>query len=88
MVVVVVAHAQCTEYCVHFDEDGSVSMIIDNKRMGADPTYVHTEIQANPIWSLAWRLSEVDNDNAPIGWSRYINIARHLLVTFELTEKE
>ena len=52
-----------------------------------DPTYVKSEIEANPIWALAWRLSEVDNDNAPIGWSRYVNLAHWLLSTFDLQEK-
>jgi len=54
--------------------------------MTTDPTYVKAEIEANPVWALAWRLSEVDNDNAPIGWWRYITIARWLLETFTLTE--
>lgn len=52
-----------------------------------DPTYVQAEIDANPIWALAHRLSEIDNDNAPIGWSRYIPIARWLLNTFDMTER-
>lgn len=51
-----------------------------------DPTYVKAEIEASPIWYLAWRLSEVDNDAAPIGWSRYINIATWLLSTFAMKE--
>jgi len=52
-----------------------------------DPTYVRAQIDANPVWKLAFRLSEVDNDNAPIGWSRYTHIARWLIETFEMTEK-
>jgi hypothetical protein len=51
-----------------------------------DPTYVKAEIEANPEWYLAWRLSEVDNDNAPIGWFRYISLAKWLLSTFEMKE--
>jgi hypothetical protein len=43
-----------------------------------DPTYVKQEIDANPTWKLAWRLSELDNDDAPIGWGRYITIAHHV----------
>lgn len=54
----------------------------------SDPTYVKAEIDANPVWKLAWRMSEVDNDNAPIGWGRYILIARWLLGTYELKERE
>lgn len=52
-----------------------------------DPTYVHEEINANPIWRLAWRLSEVHNDNAPIGWSHYIGLASWLLQTFKMEER-
>jgi hypothetical protein len=55
--------------------------------MPIDPTYIAAEIAANPVWQLAFRLSEVDNDNAPIGWSRYIALARWLLDTFEMTER-
>ena len=55
--------------------------------MHNDPTYVRAQIDANPAWRLAWRLSEVDNDNAPIGWSRYIGLASWLLQTFTMIEK-
>lgn len=50
-----------------------------------DPTYVQAEIAANPIWALAFRLSEVDNDNAPIGWFRYVPMARWLLDNYTMT---
>jgi hypothetical protein len=53
----------------------------------SDPTYVRAEIDSNPEWKLAWRLSEVDNDNAPVGWGRYIILARWLLATYDLTER-
>jgi hypothetical protein len=56
--------------------------------MNNDPTYVKAEIDANPEWKLAWRLSEVDNDNAPIGWGRYRILARWLLQTFEMKERD
>lgn len=52
-----------------------------------DPTYVRSQIDANPEWKLAFRLSEVDNDNAPIGWYRYAILARWLLQTFTIEEK-
>lgn len=52
-----------------------------------DPTYITGQINANPVWKLAFRLSEVDNDNAPIGWGRYIAIASWLLATYEMTPK-
>lgn len=37
-----------------------------------DPTYIKSEIDKNPVWKKAFELSEVKNDNAPIGWSFYI----------------
>ncbi len=53
-----------------------------------DPTYVETEIEANITWHVAWVLSEILNDNAPIGWSKYIGEARCLLAAFDMTPKE
>jgi len=53
-----------------------------------DPTYIKTEINANPIWKFAFELSELDNDIAPIGWGRYINLAYLLLAKYELKEKK
>lgn len=40
-----------------------------------DPTYVRAEIEDNPIWRRAFQLSELENDNAPIGWGAYIKRA-------------
>ncbi len=40
-----------------------------------DPTYRKEDIDANPIWKRAFYLSEMENDNAPIGWSNYIKQA-------------
>lgn len=51
-----------------------------------DPTYVRAEIDANPEWALAFRMSEVDNDNAPIGWSDYTVLAHWLITTFTMQE--
>lgn len=53
-----------------------------------DPTYIKSEIDADPIWALAWRLSELDNDNAPIGWYRYTNMSKWLLNTFHMEKRE
>lgn len=53
-----------------------------------DPTYVKDEIQNNPIWKLAWTLSEVCNDNAPIGWGRYIREADYLLRFYDMKLKK
>ena len=44
-----------------------------------DPTYVRADIGANPKWELAFLLSELDNDNAPIGWGKYIKLAYWML---------
>lgn len=44
-----------------------------------DPTYNRKEIDNNSITKLAFILSELHNDNAPIGWSSYIVIARWLI---------
>ena len=52
-----------------------------------DPTYVKEEIAHNPAWALAFSLSEIMNDTAPIGWSKYIWIAECLLANFNVTRK-
>jgi hypothetical protein len=52
-----------------------------------DPTYVKTEINANPAWSLAFVMSEIMNDNAPIGWGEYIFAAKCLLSRYEIKPK-
>jgi hypothetical protein len=49
-----------------------------------DPTYDKEQIRANPEWDLAFVLSEIQNDNAPIGWSKYISTAKNLLGVFEI----
>lgn len=56
--------------------------------MTVDPTYVQAEIDAKPEWKLAFRLSEFDNDNAPIGWARYIQMAEWLIRNFDMTPKK
>lgn len=40
-----------------------------------DPTYDKRDIEANFTWRIAFMLSEYYNDNAPIGWGKYIPIA-------------
>lgn len=52
-----------------------------------DPTYDRSEIDANPVWELAFALSEIRNDNAPIGWSKYIVTAECLLANYEIKRK-
>lgn len=52
-----------------------------------DPTYQREQIAANPEWDLAFVLSEIQNDEAPIGWSRYISTAKCLLAAFDIGRK-
>lgn len=53
----------------------------------SDPTYDNEIIQSNPIWQLAFSLSEIMNDNAPSGWSKYIFCAECLLSNYEIRRK-
>ena len=53
----------------------------------SDPTYNMDEINADPVWQLAFSLSEIDNDNAPLGWSKYIFAAECLLANYEMRKK-
>lgn len=54
----------------------------------SDPTYSKAEIESNPIWHLAFVLSEIRNDSAPIGWGSYIPTAECLLDAFDITPKK
>lgn len=54
----------------------------------SDVTYVKAEITQNSIWELAFSLSEIMNDDAPIGWSKYIPTAKCLLDNYEIRRKE
>jgi hypothetical protein len=53
----------------------------------SDPTYDRTVIDADPVWKLAFVMSEIANDGAPIGWGKYIPLAHGLLAIYDLTEK-
>lgn len=53
----------------------------------SDPTYDKAAINGNPVWQLAFSLSEIQNDNAPIGWSKYIPVAECLLENYTITRK-
>lgn len=52
-----------------------------------DPTYVRDKIDANPVWAVAFVLSEMFNDAAPIGWSKYIWAAGELHRCFEIKQR-
>lgn len=56
--------------------------------MRTDPTYKQAEIEANPTWHLAWVLSEIQNDNAPIGWGQYIHTAELLMRRFDIQRRQ
>ena len=53
----------------------------------SDPTYDKEQISKNPAWCVAFSLSEIMNDGAPVGWSRYIWVAECLLANWEMTAK-
>ena len=50
-----------------------------------DPTYDKEVIDANPVWELAFMISEMTNDNAPIGWSDNIMLAGMLIDKYTIT---
>ena len=50
-----------------------------------DPTYDKEVIDANPVWELAFMISEMTNDNAPIGWSGNIMLAGMLIDKYTIT---
>lgn len=52
-----------------------------------DPTYDQKAIQAKPAWQLAFSLSEIMNDNAPVGWGKYIFAAECLLDHYDIKPK-
>lgn len=45
-----------------------------------DPTYDMAKINACPVWRAAFIMSEWLNNNAPLGWSRYIPVAEAVLL--------
>jgi len=53
-----------------------------------DPTYIIEEIEQNPIYLMAWIMSEWFNDNAPIGWSNYIPTAESINNKLNVSIKE
>jgi len=52
-----------------------------------DPTYNKHDIDKNPIWQLAFSMSEIENHNAPIGWGKYINLASGILANYTIKRK-
>ncbi len=54
----------------------------------SDPTYNKELIDANPEWQLAFSLSEIMNDNAPLGWGKYIGTAKCLLANYTIERRK
>jgi hypothetical protein len=54
----------------------------------SDPTYEKELIMRDPVWELAFIMSEIMNDNAPIGWGKYISAAGCLLSNYEMKRKK
>lgn len=57
------------------------------KNILPDPTYSQEEIANNPKWQLAFSLSEMFNNDAPLGWSKYIHYAEMLLSNYDIKRK-
>lgn len=53
-----------------------------------DPTYVPDRINADPEWKIAFVLSELVNDDAPIGWSAFIPIAKKAIEDARLSVRD
>ncbi len=49
----------------------------------SDPTHDIVEIEKNPVWRVAWIMSECLNDNAPLGWGNYIWVAERVIKSQE-----
>lgn len=58
------------------------------KPMTSDPTYVKAEIEKNPVWKIAFVLSECLNHNAPLGWGRYIWVAEAIVADSKPKKKK
>jgi hypothetical protein len=53
-----------------------------------DPTYNKELIESTLLWHIAFILSEMSNDDAPIGWSKYIPTAKVILENFDVRPKK
>ena len=53
-----------------------------------DPTYVRKDINNNPAWKLAFIMSELVNDGAPIGWGNYIILAEGIIAHYDMKERK
>lgn len=45
----------------------------------SDPTYNRDIIRSNGVWEIAYIISQMLDDNAPIGWSKYIPLAEEVV---------
>lgn len=53
----------------------------------ADPTYEKNRIEGDGTWHIAYILSELVNDNAPIGWGKFIPIAENAVANARKQER-
>lgn len=53
-----------------------------------DPTYDRAEIDSDPVWKAAFIMSECFNDDAPIGWSKYIPVAHFVIALSSMKDGE
>lgn len=56
--------------------------------MAQDPTYDRDQIRMNGTWGIAFIISEMVNDGAPIGWGRYIPLAEEVLKKAQAEERK
>lgn len=52
----------------------------------SDPTYDPEVLRTNGVWQIAFVISEMVNDAAPVGWSRFIPLANQVLADAQSAE--
>jgi hypothetical protein len=54
----------------------------------SDPTYDLITINKNPVWRVAFVISECLNDTAPLGWGSYIWVAEKIVADEKQAKKK
>ena len=49
----------------------------------SDPTYDRKAINRKTTWKIAYLISEMTNDDAPVGWGRFIPVAEVIVAMIE-----
>lgn len=52
---------------------------VSRSTLTTDPTYDKEQIRLNGTWGIAFIISEMVNDSAPIGWGKYIPLAKEVI---------